>query len=353
MNYLIATLFLLFSLSNYSQNKIIDTNTKQIIPFVEIYSEDGEFLGSSDIDGFIPKNLIDNIATDEKTVIFLYHQNYENKKIILKEFKTQTNQYMIPYIDSSLTGLKEVVIEGNNKKKYKKITAYFRSVQYNESRIHYFMDGIVNFYIHRKKSKAKIEIVQNRSLSNDSIRQIDEKGTIQIGLNLTGVPNIDDYFDIRNIEKSFELQDSLGCTIVKKEKLNLGKIIKRAQKKHLNIQFFSENNSKEMSAFGTTSILNNYTVTAVYNSNLRDDCLHYFKENRSYRIKNKKELTHHHINAINEVFVFDSELTNEESNSRNNYYNFINKSDYVNDFWKDLSVNPLPESVQLFIAEKS
>ena len=106
MNYLITLLFLFLSLVNFSQKKIFDIHSKEIIPFVEIYSEEGKFLGSSDIDGKIPRIKI--LKLGEK--VSLYHQNYESKKIIFQNFDMNTEIYLTPLVENKKIDLERFII---------------------------------------------------------------------------------------------------------------------------------------------------------------------------------------------------------------------------------------------------
>ncbi len=339
-----------------AQNVVMDSISKEPIPFVEIYSDKGDILGTTDYNGEIPLVQLNKIKELGCERVYFHHINYHGKDISVKEFSTLTNISLAPLELEKINALDEVVVFSKNKKKYIKFTAYFRSVQFNNNRPQYYMDGIVEYYISNKNGNAKIHILQNRSLKDAAIKQVDEKGMIQTSFNITGVPHLSNFIDFEELKKEYNIS-SLGKNYsFNEDKLEIGNIITENGTTFLNLEIYSEEKPKVMKLFGTESILKNYTVNAIYNKNINvlNDLL-YFKEYRQYDIKQKRDSDYTRINCINEVFLTDRELTDDKPLSKDSFYSFIDESNYDNSFWENIKndyIIPAPKTVESFIKNK-
>src|SRR5690606_1339814 len=265
MKFLYMGLFFLSSHFTSSQIKIIDSETKTKIAFVEMYSENGDILGTTNYNGEISKLQIDKINTSGIKQIYFHHHNYVTKNISKNEFSNSDKINLVSLEIEKPNILDEVVVFSKNNKKYIKFTAYFRNIQFNNFQPQYFMDGIVEYYITNKNGKAKICVLQNRSLKNTTIKQIDEKGFVRLHFNMTGVPNFEDFIDFEKLKKEYQI-DKLGTNYSLNENgLDIGKIDVEKDDIALNLQIYSIGKPKIMKLFGIESILKGYTVNTIYN----------------------------------------------------------------------------------------
>ncbi|APY11044.1 hypothetical protein BWZ22_07220 [Seonamhaeicola sp. S2-3] len=339
----------------FSQIKIVDSQTKQPIAFVDIYSEKGDVVGQTNFNGEVDKAQLNRIINLNVGSLHFYHKNYEAKRISLNDF-LKLKELLLKGIDREFTKLDEVVIK-SKRKKYIKYTAYFRSIQFNNNQPQFFMDGIVEYTVPVKSFKPKINIKANRSLLDKKIKQIDEKGAVHLGFNLAGVADIKDFINYKNLEKKYILKQSKEFVAIHTDSFKIGEIRTDHGMLSLEMQVYSPSNPKTMKFFGTESVLTNYSVNASYEEGFvanQLENLRYFKESRAYNIKQKKDLEYKHINVINEVFILKKENTNEKGKSNANYYGFIEKSNYESKFWKTLDekVSPLPGPVKQFVSNK-
>ncbi|MCU0323995.1 MAG: hypothetical protein MUF45_01910, partial [Spirosomaceae bacterium] len=76
----------LLSKEVYPQIKIISSNTKEAIPFAEIYNNDsGGFIGFSDENGFIQNTLLDKIQKSEVASISFNHLGFKRRSVAKNE----------------------------------------------------------------------------------------------------------------------------------------------------------------------------------------------------------------------------------------------------------------------------
>src|SRR5690606_12495164 len=323
MKFLYMGLFFLSSNFISSQIKIIDSETKTKIAFVEMYSENGDILGTTNYNGEISKLQIDKINTSGIKQIYFHHHNYVTKNISKNEFSNSDKINLVSLEIEKLNILDEVMLFSKSKKKYIKFTAYFRNVQFNNFQPQYYMDGIVEFYISNKNGKAKIFVLRNRSLKDTSIKQLDERGLVQLDFNIAGVPNFEDFIDFEKLKKEYQIDKlDISYSFIE-DGIEIGKIEEEKDNVVLNLQIYSIEKPKIMKLFGTESILKGYTVNTINNKtenpNILQDLL-YFKEYREYDIKQRKEKNYTYINCINEVFIIDRELTDDEPPSKDSFY---------------------------------
>lgn len=350
--------FILLSSLVFSQKKVIDSLSNKTISFAEMYSEKGEIIGITDFNGEVSQEQLTKINKLNIKQINFRHNNYQNKNISLKDLFSSNNIVLIPFQMDKINKLDEVIVLSHTKKKYIKLTAYFRNIQFNNNQPQFYMDGIVEYYISTKNGKAKINVVQNRSLKDSDIKQIDEKGLIRLNFNIAGVPSFGNFMDYQKLEKEYSINRINDFSTVNKDNFKIGEIRNENENTFLDMEIYSAKNPKVMSLFGTESILKNYTVNAIYYKNndinkLKD--LLFLKEYREYNIKEKKDVFYTHINCINEVYIIDKEFTDVEAKSERNFYSFIYKSNYEDNFWEKVNnnyVTPLPETVKLFIEKK-
>ena len=121
-------LFLLSISASYCQHKIKETFSEKFVPFVEIYSEKGDLIGVSDINGVISLELEKKIYNSKATNLTFVNSSYITSELSVEKFKT------LPIISLNRIAieLEEVVIMKPKLYKYLKIKGYFRSIQIKE-----------------------------------------------------------------------------------------------------------------------------------------------------------------------------------------------------------------------------
>ena len=145
-------IFLLFFINVQSQKIIVDSLSQKPISSVDMYSENGSIIGNTDYKGKISQRLISKIGKLDIKYIYFSHYDYEEKYLSKHEFVTSKK---INLTQRKAIILDEVVVNQKIKKKYLKLTAYFRSIQFNNEKPHYFMDGLVEYVINTKNNKMK------------------------------------------------------------------------------------------------------------------------------------------------------------------------------------------------------
>ncbi|MCX2681949.1 hypothetical protein OOZ15_18505 [Galbibacter sp. EGI 63066] len=332
---------------------VVDSLYKKPIQQVEIYTENGKLIGTTDKEGKITEDSVEEIKRRNTQSLFFY-------KIGFKEIKLSVTDIMLKdtiHLSEITTPieLEEVILSAEKTvPKYLKITTYFRSIQFSDSQPQYYMDGIAEYYIKTKNSRIKAKIIQNRSYKDKSIKRIDEKGLVRLNFNIVGIPYIDDYINKEQLMEEYNIKkDEEQELILSQKNTILGKYLEEGTENILEIQIYSKENPKVMRAFGSESILDNYYINATYNHNDSFSSLKSFKESRSYKIKQKKESTYTQINAVNELYVLSKEFVNDMKGAKSNsYYEFISKSNYKTDYWEmidDRDIPLLPGVVQKFI----
>ena len=347
-------LFLLSISASYCQHKIKETFSEKFVPFVEIYSEKGDLIGVSDINGVISLELEKKIYNSKATNLTFVNSSYITSELSVEKFKT------LPIISLNRIAieLEEVVIMKPKLYKYLKIKGYFRSIQINEDRPHYFIDGIVEFYISMKSNKIKMRIISNRSFENNSINQISQTYFFMVA----GVPMFNEFTSFKNLNNEYNLktEDSLKTNILEKNtNIEKGTISTLDNNSNLQLEIISVLKPKIMKLFGMESHYNNYTINAIYENNenqiINLENIIYFKEIRTYDIKRKQKDEFQKVEATHEFYLLEKEYVNElESKQFDSFYTFKRPSKFEDKYWEKVDnkyFQPLPKSIEKYIEE--
>lgn len=337
----------------YSQHTVIDSLTHEKISFVEIYSDNGNLIGLTNSHGEISNQLNSEISVSKTNSLTFIHPTFNNKIVSIKLF----NNNPIIYLNPIFIELKEVIIVPKPKKyKYLKLKGFFRSIQINDDKPQYFIDGIVEYYISIKSGNVKNRILSNRSFENKSIRQISSSFYFSVA----GAPTFNKFFTYKNLSGQYDFDSSKEeyiKLIDKKERKEKGVFKNLNEDSVMQLEIISKENPEIMSLFGIESNFNNHTISAIYNTNnivkMNLDNLTYFKEIRNYNVKRKKEKKYTRIDATHEFFLIDKEYVNEiGSKGSESFYSFLKPSNYLEDYWKSIDnelFQPLPKSLEAYI----
>ncbi|OCB71793.1 hypothetical protein LPBF_11485 [Flavobacterium crassostreae] len=338
----------------YSQHKIRETFSEKFVPFVEIYSEKGDLIGITDIKGVISSDLEDKIRTSKTTNLSFVNSLYVTTALSIEEY----NNTQIISLNKVSIELREVVITKPKIYKYLKLKGYFRSLQINEDRPHYFIDGIAEIYISLKSGKAKLKIISNRSFENKSVKQLSKTFFFMVA----GVPTFNKFSNFENLNAEYNIKtvNNLQTNILDQEtSLKKGTIATENNKSNLQLEIISQSKPKIMKALGMETDYNNYTINSIYENNevkkINLENIIYYKEMRSYNIKRKKNDKFQKVEATHEFFLIEKENVNELGTKQfDNFYYFKRPSKFEENYWEKVD-NPyfqsLPKSIEKYIEE--
>jgi hypothetical protein len=353
--YKFSKILILLTLSSiYSQHKIKETFSEKFVPFVEIYSEKGDLIGVSDINGVISPELENKIHNSKATNLSFVNSSYLTSELSTEKFINSP----IVSLNKIAIQLDEVVIIKPKTYKYLKLKGYFRSLQINEDRPHYFIDGIVEFYISIESDKIKMRIISNRSFENKSINQLSPTYFFMVA----GVPMFNEFTSYQNLNNQYNLKtdNSLKATISDKEtNLEKGTISTLNNNSNLQLEIISTLKPKIMKLFGMETHYNNYTINSIYESNdyqkIDLENIIYFKEIRSYEIKRKQKAEFQKVEATHEFYLLEKEYVNElDSKQFDDFYTFKRPSKFEDKYWEKVDnkyFQPLPKSIESYIGE--
>jgi hypothetical protein len=346
-------LLLIFS-SIYSQHKIKETFSENFVPFVEIYSEKGDLIGITDIKGSISSDLENKIRTSKVINLTFVNSLYITTSLSIEEY---INTQIISLNRVSIE-LSEVVIAKPKTYKYLKLKGYFRSLQINEDRPHYFIDGIVEIYISLKSKKMKMKITANRSYENKSISQLSKNFFFIVA----GVPIFNEFSNFENLNDEYTLKkvsNSQTNILDKETGLQKGTIALANNKSTLQLEIISQLKPKVMKAFGMETNYNIYTISSIYENNeiqkINSENIIYYKEIRSYDIKRKKKDKFQKVEATQEFYVLEREYVNDlRIKQSDNFYSFKRPSKFNERYWEKVDnqyFQPLPKSIEKYVEE--
>lgn len=305
MKFLIFSVFFYFN-CGYSQISIIDIQTKEKIGFVDIYDQNDVFIGSTNDKQFIDNELKNRILK-QSNFVTIKVAFYEQRKLVIEDF---INLKEI-FLEKKVYHLNEVIVQNDRNKKYLKITGYYRSTQLNNDVMQYFNDGIVDYYIDLKTNKITPRSITSRAFQNKKIKQF----TNNINFSVVGIPNINKLDKQKNVSSKISKENQL---------------IKKV---------YVHNDStlvKEMSFLGNKSILKDYSTTLILKNTLTIQNLLYFKENRNYKIKSKKDTNYTNIDAIHEFYVTNVEYVSKSEKQNCRFYVLDRTKKYDYQFWKNI-----------------
>jgi hypothetical protein len=331
---------------SYSQKSIYELGKEIPIPFVEIYSETGDLIGVTDKNGVISENLEEKINLSDTHFITFNHPFFENKEIAtIDYFKLK-----VLFLKPIAIELDEVVVAKKENLQYLKLKGYFRSVQMNENKPHYFNDGIVNYYISLRTGKIKTKVLYNRSFEDKKLKQL--SGLYHFSI--VGVPLFNDLLTYKNIlNKYVTSKESDLSEIIISDNKTKGYLNVNNDKLELQFSINSSENPKKMKLFGMESELDLYNISAIYDStgkinfDLRN--ILFFKEVRGYNLRKNKKQNFSRIDATHEFFLLEKEYVEKiEDRDFDNNYSFISPSRYDYPFWIKIDnklFQPYPNSL--------
>ena len=336
--------------------EVKDSLNNTVIPFVEIYSDQGDLIGQTDCIGKINKSLLQKISDAKTSTLSFVHPSYYTKELKLDSVQKKNIVELSPIMFS----LPEVnVFPNKDDFKYLCITAYFRSLQINNNRPHYYMDGFVEYYINIKTGKIKLNVLCNKSFVNQKIKQIKETKVSTFYFIMNGIPDFENVVEYKTLQKEYTLKenkDSLIEILDKKENNSVGFVSSYKDNVTMNLSIYSQNNPRVMGAFGIENILYNFKISAIYREKEKTACslenLNYYKESRSYNLKKKEDKEYQQVDATHEVFVLGRKYTNKAKENID-FYQFKNSenTEICKQQVDNIYYQELPRSVMEYIKD--
>lgn len=350
-NRLFIIVLLSFSFS-YSQKLICELGKDVTVPFVEIYSDNGDLIDITNKNGVISEKLEGKIDSSNTQFITFNHPFFESKEVSIRDyFKSK-----VFFLKRTAIELDEVLITKKKNIKYLKLKGYFRSVQMNENKPHYFNDGIVSYYVSLKTGKIKSKVLYNRSFEDKNLKQLSGLYNFSV----VGVPLFNDLLIQKNILNKYTLnKESDKFKSIIFDNKTKGYLNTNNDNIELQLSINSKEDSKKMKLLGMESELDLYNISAIYDSSDKIDFdlnnLIFFKEIRGYNLRKNKQQNFSRIDATHEFFLLEKEyLENIDDNNFDNNYSFIYPSRYDYSFWLKIDnklFQPYPTSLSKAIQQ--
>ncbi|MFN3848971.1 MAG: hypothetical protein ACK4NY_06065 [Spirosomataceae bacterium] len=323
----LLSVLILLSQESYSQIKIINSNTKEPVPFTEIYEESGRFLGFADEYGVITVQILEKVQKENMANIRLSHLGYK-RTVVSRERLTEQKTIEL---EEEPTILQEITIKPSKTKPYYLIRGYHRSYNVIDGKLTAFTDGWIEFLYPTQAQKR----VLLRRLDE---RFIEEKKELSSGILIIG-PNI-------------------PTVNIPNEKYYVGYTYKDAFMRPYQAKLNSKSNSiiQEYSyispdkpiinkLMGNETKIHNHHETVVFNCNNIEQAslsnMIYNKAIRRLEMKRKEREKPFWVDEVSEFFVFDFEELEEEPKGFGKFTGFNRGAIPKSKFWEKAANHPL------------
>lgn len=344
------TLFISYISS--AQVVLLDSQNKSVIVFAHIVSETGKLLGTSDINGIINLN---EIKKSKSKVFTIQHISYENLEIL---FDTLLDKKSI-LLKSKTNSLPSFTINSKTPD-YLVLKAFFRSYQTENGVPKYFMDGLIEYYIPKSKSKkVKRRVIEYRSFKNEKLIKKEKERSSMMILDIVGLPYLSQSIVVDDFNKKYAIQDSINIQLIKREGVLAGVIKKDKKKKitHLNINILVPEKERIAKIFGYTQRMVRHVISEDYynqsgDSIFKDDLISR-NVSRKFLFKHKKEEKFKEVNGIMEFYVLGKEYMTKNKVKKVNFsiYKGKESSNYATEYWKDIEIKS-PKSIENLLGKE-
>lgn len=339
---IILPLLFIVNLNVLGQAVLLDKTTNQPISYAQILNNKGAVVGTTDIDGNLPKNLSDEIVT-------IQHIAYNPENVKSSQFKKGKSVFLSP-IDYQL---KEVTVTAKNTD-YIYLKTYFRSYQLNDSCMKYFRDGFLDFFINVKHKDTERFVQKIRTFQNNELIEKDKKRTNTLVDKYIYTPYLDGLTLIESLKKEGWRYnaDSIDCRLFLNEMVG-GVIRLDTVQGVLRVEYdvLTTKEKKPKTLFGYTTRLENFyqTENYIYKSEYQSymDLINR-KNYRKLFFSHKKEPKEKMIEVFDELYVLEHKYISKDEMRQ---YKKVRKSKSNEPFseWDDSTiVTPLaPQLVQI------
>jgi hypothetical protein len=242
---LIVLLLFIFPFILNAQKKIItflDETNKEPIIGLQIFSENGSFIGNPDSTGKFELDLY--VLQQGKTKsILAYNSEYSSPEYKLNEVPNFIYLKKNEYIQ-----LEPVVVTARGSKKYFTLNGFFRSWQLVNGKLIKYGDGLIEYHMpyadvnNNFDTGVKSYVTSYRTFKGDSLIQM---------LRIIKVPPLDGYLGVAYIPKNDVLKRERSRYVVKRSKDNSGEIYKKDKK--IGFVVYDENNNPSLINTSTNS----------------------------------------------------------------------------------------------------
>lgn len=333
-----------------SQVKVVDSQTKEPIPYAHIVASDGSLLGTSNEKGYFSKDVVLIKEYSEKDTLVIQHISFKNFSIAAVDFSNSEELMMTP----QRYALKEIVVS-NKQPEYLVLKGYFRSYQFDDSVARYFTDGIVEYVIKLNGSnRLTFNLMECRSYRNEEIEKREKKRAVT--MTIAGIPYIEAKAGLLAMGKKYsEDGDSAAIRILKQNK-EVGSIrVKRnARRIYLDVDMVAPEQEKVNSLFNYTSLIKSMLINEVYQGLSVGDIskanLLGRKEYRKILFKHKKDKMFTSIDTIHEFYATEFRYSSKDDLKQMKQKSFFGlyKSSYssaLDLFIKDNHIPPINENI--------
>jgi hypothetical protein len=348
-------IFLLIFLLCYgllkAQVKVVDKVDNEPIGFVQVYTTEGDYLGSTNEGGFLEKELLNIMKTYDCSGFTFNHVTYLEVKVD----KTTFNNTEVIYLSPNVRLLNEAIVTNKRKKGFLKIRGYYRSYQFNENKLEFYSDGKIEVVYNSNLKKAPlVKRVEERFFENPLNKQ---SGFI---INMTGpiTPEIQvQPDDLSKLYTVSELTSSDKYSLKNLEtNKQIGHIVSKENFIRLELQTLSRESPKIIKALGNISVIDYeneyYIFSGTTPSDLHPVNINYHKWTQNLRYKGKKDNAFSPFEAVKEIFIDSIEYI--EAIPKDGFSRFTgteNNSNYTTEFWKEAEKHPFYQPLPSGVAE--
>ncbi|WP_286735834.1 MULTISPECIES: hypothetical protein [Sphingobacterium] len=216
IGFIIGILTMISVLTN-AQIKVIDSLTQEPISGVNLYADNGSLLGATNIAG---EAVLDSLKQEKTVNLTFQHVAYSSLMVPFSEVKTMGKIKMVP----RSIKIDEVAIGDRTKADYVVLKGYFRNLALLNSKMGYFVDGTIAYYIPLKNKKEKVRFIlkEYRIFENKVATQdlADKMGTF-FSYN-PSVINLKNTSIAYQLPKGFRLEVDNGRRFIKQGSTNMG-----------------------------------------------------------------------------------------------------------------------------------
>lgn len=307
--FLLVSLLTIFT--NAQNIKFISEKDQLPLTKVSVFSQSGNLIGFSDIDGNIPKDIIKKEDEDFKLV----HDN-----MVIATLSYSELQKDIIRLKDRVKDIEAVVVNSNKTAKYILLRGYFNTYLTVNDKLNCYADGIITFVFDNKTQKYKSSNVEEYRVYRLDNPKEEKKQTNTWDFNQT--LDLPDVRKLGNIEEYYANKNGVKVKELKKQNST-------------EIEVSGENlQNKEMALLGYRF----FDFRSILNISFEKDSPKKIKNFLEYnelnylKIKHKSEQDYNQL--INYTNFYPTEISFSDENNIKKVPFSKRSSHYKNEFWK-------------------
>lgn len=330
-----------------AQTKVIDAETNKPIAFVEIYTDKGNLIGTSDTGGLLTPVLVGSISKSSTRKLSFNHMAYRELIVTKDVFLNSEVIKLIPNVRL----LDEVVVTGKKTKSYIKLNGYYRSYQIEDDRLAYFSDGMMGYlFLSAKNSQTGLFRLEERSFRAREKSTDGKEKTVKIVMNVTGPGYIDIGLSLPDLEDKFRVRKTTQdiYELLSKEgnaKKGIIAINKPNNSTTYEIGYTTQGEQTVKKAFGYENITEYHYEQSVVNDtmlgNVSPSRLRFLRIIKDLRFKHNGDTAYQNIKSVFEFIVTDVEFLSAKPKNYSTFTGFRKESSYTTTYWKEITKHPL------------